>query len=130
MERMVFFVCCGFILLDIVSGTIAAIKNRELSSSVMHEGIYNKVGELILLVTSLFVKSILDIEPFTQLGIPSDIAYSIAVYLSLMEIISILENVCKLNPSLPIAKVLAIFDIEVDESHDDDVESPQGGGAE
>lgn len=125
---LVFAIVCAFVLLDVVSGLAAAIKNKELSSSVMHEGLYNKLGEVLLLVVAMFVGSILDIPPFTQLGIPPEVMYLVALYITLMELVSILENICKLNPSLPIAKILAIFDIEVDGSGDDDVESKQAPG--
>lgn len=125
---LVFAIVCAFVLLDVVSGLAAAIKNKELSSSVMHEGLYNKLGEVLLLVVAMFVGSILDIPPFTQLGIPPEVMYLVAVYITLMELVSILENICKLNPTLPIAKILAIFDIEVDGGGDDDVESKQAPG--
>lgn len=125
---LVFAIVCAFVLLDVVSGLAAAVKNKELSSSVMHEGLYNKLGEVLLLVVAMFVGSILDIPPFTQLGIPPEVMYLVALYIALMELVSILENICKLNPGLPIAKILAIFDIEVDGSGDDDVESKQAPG--
>lgn len=125
---LVFAIVCAFVLLDVVSGLAAAIKNKELSSSVMHEGLYNKLGEVLLLVVAMFVASILEVYPFTELGIPPGVMYLVAVYITLMELVSILENICKLNPSLPIAKILAIFDIEVDGSGDDDVESKQAPG--
>ena len=125
---LVFAIVCAFVLLDVVSGLAAAIKNKELSSSVMHEGLYNKLGEVLLLVVAMFVGSILDIPPFTQLGIPPEVMYLVALYITLMELVSILENICKLNPGIPIAKILAIFDIEVDGTDPDDVESKQAPG--
>ena len=125
---LVFAIVCAFVLLDVVSGLAAAIKNKELSSSVMHEGLYNKLGEVLLLVVAMFVATILDIPPFTQLGIPPEVMYLVALYITLMELVSILENICKLNPGLPIAKILAIFDIEVDGTDPDDVESKQAPG--
>lgn len=125
---LVFAIVCAFVLLDVVSGLAAAIKNKELSSSVMHEGLYNKLGEVLLLIVAMFVASTLEVYPFTELGIPPEVMYLVALYITLMELVSILENICKLNPSLPIAKILAIFDIEVDGSDDDDVESKQAPG--
>lgn len=125
---LVFAIVCAFVLLDVVSGLAAAIKNKELSSSVMHAGLYNKLGEVLLLVVAMFVASILEVYPFTELGIPPEVMYLVAVYITLMELVSILENICKLNPSLPIAKILAIFDIEVDGTDPDDVESKQAPG--
>lgn len=125
---LVFAIVCVFVLLDVVSGLAAAIKNKELSSSVMHEGLYNKLGEILLLVVAMFVASILEVYPFTQLGIPPEVTYLVDLYITLMELVSILENICKLNPNLPIAKILDIFDIEIDGSGDDDVESKQAPG--
>lgn len=125
---LVFAIVCAFVLLDVVSGLAAAIKNKELSSSVMHEGLYNKLGEVMLLIVAMFVASILEVYPFTELGIPPEVMYLVALYITLMELISILENICKLNPTLPIAKILAIFDIKVDGSGTDDVESKQAPG--
>lgn len=125
---LVFAIVCAFVLLDVVSGLAAAIKNKELSSSVMHEGLYNKLGEILLLVVAMFVASILEVYPFTQLGIPPEVTYLVDLYITLMELVSILENICKLNPNLPIAKILDIFDIEIDGSGDDDVESKQAPG--
>ena len=125
---LVFAIVCAFVLLDVVSGLAATIKNKELSSSVMHEGLYNKLGEVLLLVVAMFVASILEVYPFTELGIPPEVIYLVAVYITLMELVSILENICKLNPGLPIAKILAIFDIEVDGTDPDDVESKQAPG--
>ena len=94
----------------------------------MHEGLYNKLGEVLLLVVAMFVATILKVYPFTELGIPPEVMYLVALYITLMELVSILENICKLNPGLPIAKILAIFDIEVDGPSDDDVESKQAPG--
>lgn len=109
------------ILFDIVAGVVAAAKNHTLDSSVMRDGLFNKVGEILLLLLGVFCNLILETYPFTQLGIPSEVAYAVAVYIAGMEVLSILENICKVNPDLPVAKVLAIFNIEVDEDELDTV---------
>ena len=109
------------ILFDIVAGVVSAAKNHSLDSSVMRNGLFNKVGEILLLILGIFCNLILETYPFTQLGIPSEVTYAVAVYISGMEILSILENICKINPELPITKVLAIFNIEVDEDEPDKV---------
>ena len=40
-----------------------------------------------------------------------------------MELVSILENICKINPDLPFAKILMMFNIDVDTNEPNDVES-------
>lgn len=106
--------CCILILLDIISGIISAAKNNELSSSVMRDGLYAKTGELVLLATAAFVSHAITIPPFNSLGIPSEVLYSIGAYIALMEILSIIENACKINPDIPFSKILLIFNLNVD----------------
>lgn len=118
-------VMCGIVLVlilfDILAGIVAAAKSHALNSSVMRDGLFNKVGEILLLLLGVLCELILETYPFAQLGIPSEVAYAVAVYISGMEVLSILENICKINPELPMAKILAIFNIEVDEDKPDTV---------
>lgn len=109
------------ILFDIIAGVVAAAKNRTLDSSVMRDGLFNKVGEILLLLLGVFCNLILEMPPFSQLGIPSEVAYAVAIYISGMEVLSILENICKINPELPMARILAIFNFDVDEDEPDTV---------
>lgn len=114
-------VCCILIVLDILCGVIGAAKNRELDSSVMRDGMYNKVGELLLLLTAAIIGNVLGLHPFDQLGIPPEVTSAVCVYIAGMELLSIIENICIINPELPFAKILYIFNI--DEKVEDDVES-------
>ena len=61
--------------------------------------------------------------PFDSLGISPDIAYIVAAYIAWMELISIIENICKINPELPFTKILMMFNIDVDTKEPNDVES-------
>lgn len=116
-------VCAILILMDIVCGVAAAARNKALCSSIMREGMYNKFGELMLLLLAIICNNALEIETFSNMGIPPEIAYTVAIYIAGMEILSILENICKINPELPIAKILLIFNIKVDNDMQDNVES-------
>lgn len=116
-------VCGILIIMDIVCGTIAAMRNRELCSSIAREGMYNKIGEAMFLLISIIANEILAMPPFDGLGISPDIAYLVAAYIAWMELVSILENICKINPELPFAKILMIFNIDVDSKEQDTVES-------
>lgn len=116
-------VCGILIIMDIVCGTIAAMRNRELCSSIAREGMYNKIGEAMFLLIAIIANEILAMPPFDGLGISPDIAYLVAAYIAWMEVVSILENICKINPGLPFAKILMMFNIDVDTEEPNAVES-------
>lgn len=116
-------VCGILIIMDIVCGTVAAMRNRELCSSIAREGMYNKIGEAMFLLIAIIANEILAMPPFDGLGISPDIAYLVAAYIAWMELVSILENICKINPELPFAKILMMFNIDVDAKEPNDVES-------
>lgn len=108
-------VCCVLMLMDIVCGITAATKNKELCSSIMRNGLYNKFGELMLLLLGIVAHEILLIPPFNSIGIPPEIAFTVAFYIASMEFISIIENICKINPTLPFAKILLMFNLNLPE---------------
>lgn len=116
-------VCGILIIMDIVCGTVAALRNKELCSSIARDGMYNKIGEAMFLLISIIANEILAMPPFDGLGISPDIAYLVAAYIAWMELVSILENICKINPELPFAKILMMFNIDVDTKEPNDVES-------
>lgn len=115
-------VCGILIIMDIVCGVVSALRNRELCSSIAREGMYNKIGEVMFLFIGIIANEILAIPPFDTLGISPDIAYLVAAYIAWAELISILENICKINPDLPFAKILMMFNIDVDGKEHDTVE--------
>ena len=121
-------VCGILIIMDIVCGTVAAMRNRELSSSIAREGMYNKLGEAMFLLTGIIANEILSIPPFDTLGISPDIAYIVAAYIAWMEFVSIIENICKIDPELPFTKILMVFNIDVDAKEPDAVESETAPG--
>ena len=117
-------IACGIlIIMDIVCGTVAAMRNRELCSCIAREGMYNKIGEAMFLLIGIIANEILAMPPFDGLGISPDIAYLVAAYIAWMELVSILENICKINPELPFAKILMMFNIDVDTKEPNAVES-------
>lgn len=115
-------VCGILIIMDIVCGTVAAMRNKELCSSIAREGMYNKIGEAMFLLIGIIANEILAMPPFDGLGISPDIAYLVAAYIAWMELVSILENICKIDPGLPFAKILMMFNIDVDTKEPNTVE--------
>lgn len=121
-------VCGILIIMDIVCGTVAAMRNKELSSYIVRDGMYNKIGEAMFLLIGIIANKILGIPPFDGLGISPDIAYLVAAYIAWMELVSILENICKINPKLPFAKILMMFNIDVDTEEPNAIESETAPG--
>ncbi len=121
-------ICAILILMDVVCGIIAAARYNALSSSIMREGLFNKVAELLLLLLAVICSNLLVIEPFCNMGIPPEVSSVVAVYIAGMEILSIIENICKINPDLPFAKILLIFNIKSSENQEDMVESKVATG--
>ena len=62
-------ICGILILMDIVCGIVGAARNKELCSVIMRDGLYNKFGELMILLLAIFVNEVLLIAPFDKLGI-------------------------------------------------------------
>lgn len=117
-------IVCGILIItDIICGVVAALRNRELCSSIARNGMYNKIGEAMFLFIGIIANEILAIPPFDTLGISPNIAYLVAVYIAWAELVSILENICKINPELPFTKILMMFNIDVDSKEPNGVES-------
>lgn len=95
-----------FILLDVVSGLVKAVATAGFDSSVMRQGFFHKLGELLSVALCVVVEGSLP-----RLGIPVNVNLSsvCCVYLVIMEIGSILENIGEINPELrePLSKIFA-----------------------
>lgn len=86
----------AFVLSDLLTGLLAALKNKQFKSAIMREGLFNKVGELATLGLAVICDKF---APFVNIELPVDLVMVAASYLVLMEIGSILENIRKLSPA-------------------------------
>lgn len=107
----IFAAVLAFILLDVASGFIAALKNNEVSSSIMREGLFKKCGSIMLMIGAVIVEHI-GIYVGIDNAITAAITYGIGGLLVVMEVTSFIENVCKVNPDLPINNIFAMFGID------------------
>lgn len=107
----------GLMLADIAIGYGAAWKGGTLSSSKMREGLFKKAGSIALMLLAVAVEHV-----GVYVGIDASICTAVGVgvctMLALMELTSCVENCCKLNPDLPVAKVFALFGIEGEDVQD------------
>lgn len=87
----------GFIAFDIITGLIKAGYKGNYNSSIMRQGGYHKLMELIAIVVAYFIEFSV---AYIHLGVNIPAAAAVAGYICVMEIISIMENVCAVNPEL------------------------------
>lgn len=86
-----------FIVMDIVTGIAKAFATSGFDSSIMRQGFFHKLGEIFAVTLAL----IADIG-LPEIDVPLDAELSglCCVYLVLMEIGSIVENIGAINPDL------------------------------
>lgn len=85
-------------LLDIVFGVINALLHHEFSSKKMREGIAHKCASFGFMLVGIVIDGCI-LGGF-DLGYSAPVLTTICVYLALMEIASLLETFCEMNPAL------------------------------
>lgn len=103
---MVFVMAGAFILLDLVTGVVKAFKEKNWSSTVMREGLFHKIGSVLTIVFGIMVDYA---QSFVDLGVTIPMASAICAYIIIMEIGSIIENVCIINPEILPDKIKGYF---------------------
>lgn len=104
---MVFLIVTAcFILLDFITGIIKAFASKSYNSSVMREGLFHKIGSILVILFGALVDYA---QGFMDLGISVPVAGSVCVYICMMEIGSIIENLCIINPNFMPEKLKQYF---------------------
>ena len=97
-ERMAIICMFLFVILDIFSGVAAAYARREIESPKLRQGLWHKVGYVFVLFCSMIIEWAMNNG--MDLGFNLPLVTPICVWISLMEIVSTLENAAKINPEL------------------------------
>lgn len=103
------FVALIFNGLDLISGIISALKMKDLQSSKLRDGLFKKVGFMLC----YFVAWLIDTQGNNigfQFGVP--ILPVITLYVCTTELVSILENICKINPDIIPEKIMDMFHVK------------------
>ena len=93
----IYFIVAGFILADIVTGILQALYNHDLNSTKLRQGLYHKLSEVLAVVLSVGLEYACE---YIELGVDVPVLKVVSVYICLMELVSILENLCEVNPRL------------------------------
>lgn len=94
--------------LDLLSGVLSAIKNKNIKSSKLRDGLFKKVGFLICYFLALLLDTEGSLIGF-QIGTP--ILPIVILYACTTELVSILENINKINPDLLPEKLMNMFNV-------------------
>ena len=94
---MIYVVTGLFILLDIFTGMWNAIKQKNFESSAMREGLFHKSGSVICVVFGVLIDYA---QAMVDLGVQVPVSTMFCVYIISMEIVSIIENICNINPEI------------------------------
>ena len=89
------FIVLIFISFDILFGLLQALTNQTFQSSVMRQGLFHKLGEILCYLFGVVCDATL---PMINILVPFSLASAITIYIVIMEIGSILENLSKISP--------------------------------
>ena len=90
-------IVASFILADILTGLITAVRNGEYKSSVMRVGLWSKLGEVAAILLAVLCEWAL---PVMNVDIQLPIFEGVSGYICIMELGSCVENITKISPEL------------------------------
>ena len=103
-----FIIALVFNALDIVSGVVAALREKNLQSSKLRDGLFKKVGFIFCYALAWLID-----EKGYLVGFHFDVSFQIIIvtYVVGTELVSIIENISKINPDLLPDKLKSLFHI-------------------
>lgn len=113
-------IACVFMVLDLITGFCAAVKNHEVQSTKMKQGLWHKCGFLLAIVFGIMCEYAMS---YVDLGFTMPIQVAVCTFIIIIEIMSILENLGKISPELAGSNFLKIF--KSDKIHAEDVGTPK-----
>ena len=96
-----------FIIIDYITGVINAALKKSISSRKMREGLGHKATYIILLSVCYTIDTI---QLNTELNLPTKLFPIVSCGILLIELTSIIENICEINPELKQANFMYIFE--------------------
>ena len=102
-DFIIYIIVAIFIILDIITGLL---KKKEYTSTLMREGLYHKCGSVLCVIFGTLIDYT---QKYLDIGVTVPVLKAICVYIILMEITSIIENICLLNPDIMPEKLTQYF---------------------
>lgn len=109
LNATIFQVTLCFIAMDVITGYAQALANKNVSSKKMRNGFWHKLAIIFALMVAGMIDIIVQMGIGQQLGFATPIFELVCIYIIAMELTSILENICKMNPELANNKIMGLF---------------------
>lgn len=100
----------GFHVFDFITGFIGALRQKKIKSSKMRDGMFKKVGFIGCYTLAIMIDKF---GGLIGLSVGVKVLPIIVLYAVLTEIVSITENLHKINPDLVPDKILGLLHIDV-----------------
>lgn len=95
---MAFFITCiCFVAGDIITGLCKGFYKKEINSTVLRQGLFHKLSEILAVCGAYLLEVAVQ---YIDLGVTLPLLKPVACYIILMELVSIIENLCEMNPQL------------------------------
>lgn len=94
---MIYIIVCVFILFDIGSGILKALHIGDINSTKLRKGLYHKIAELMILFGAGFLEYSLH---YFGYGNDIPILKGVATYICATELVSVIENISMVSPTL------------------------------
>lgn len=94
----------AFMVIDVFTGLLKAVKNKELNSTKAREGIYKKASFILFIAFGYLADYAMN---YVNMGFNLPAAATICTLVIVTEAISVLENLGQINPDL--VKLVAPF---------------------
>lgn len=111
-----------FIIIDYITGLINSALKKSISSQKMREGLGHKATYIILLSVCYIIDTM---QINTSLNLPTKLFPIVSYGILLIELTSIIENICEINPELKQANFMYIFEknnTETKENNENDMD--------
>ena len=103
------FIALGFNALDILTGLTSAVKNKSVVSGKMRDGLFKKLAFILCYAVAWIVDNY---GAHVGFNLSVKILPIIVLYVCATELVSILENIEKINPKLGISKLRKLFHVD------------------
>jgi phage-related holin len=94
--------------MDFFTGLLKAFAVSAFSSKVMRAGLFHKASLLCVLALGFLMDFA---QQYIDIGVSIPVGAAACVYIALMEVGSILENLCETNPELMPDKLVEVFGV-------------------
>ncbi len=106
MDYQIIIVAAIMMVLDVVFGFAEAVRQKDIQSEKLRNGLWHKAGFVGLIVLAYVIEYT---AQYADLGFDVPTVLAVCIYVIVTEIVSVFENLCVLNPHLVESPLGALF---------------------